>query len=525
MGDNEDDKPFACTAEGCGMRFINEDHLTVHKRKHDMSLNLTASSSIKNNSSVFVDQTPTPTRFIRNCEEVGLFLDLQNVNPFDEQFKKAVEIAKAGGNSNLELNGGSDSDTLNTPSVLPSVIDSDLVVSTTTCTDNGDDLPATRGSSSRSQSSSVQPSSTTVDSEDEDVCIISASLDTDDNLSSENSLVANTFLSAKTRVIKHGQSSSRSLVTQSPLVSTATSNSTQVLQIPTVISTAGAHLSSTLPTTVIAQPTSVITSATTVVQLLLKLPDGRSVPVQIPTVPLVSSAASVAPITTQSNATTSTITSLAKMKLKETLIQNQQSSVSTISSSNMRVMSDAVELLSSASSVKSEEMESALSPDDLVLTKRRRTSEDDSDEKRRRFLERNRAAATRCRIKRKHWIQSLEKRADDLSSTNQQLLSEVKLLRNEVAKLKTLLLAHKDCPVTLQQQHAVSQVEVLSQPTHIILDSVRTIQITSAEAIASTALTNMAHTITTEPTHILPIDIVVESDDANLMQENNDIDK
>lgn len=31
---------------------------------------------------VIADETPTPTRFIRNCEEVGLFQDL-NVNPFD----------------------------------------------------------------------------------------------------------------------------------------------------------------------------------------------------------------------------------------------------------------------------------------------------------------------------------------------------------------------------------------------------------------------------------------------------------
>lgn len=42
------------------------------------------------------DQTPTPTRFIRNCEEVGLFQDLQNVNPFEETFRKAVEAAKTG---------------------------------------------------------------------------------------------------------------------------------------------------------------------------------------------------------------------------------------------------------------------------------------------------------------------------------------------------------------------------------------------------------------------------------------------
>lgn len=42
------------------------------------------------------DQTPTPTRFIRNCEEVGLFQDLQNVNPFEETFRKAVEAVKTG---------------------------------------------------------------------------------------------------------------------------------------------------------------------------------------------------------------------------------------------------------------------------------------------------------------------------------------------------------------------------------------------------------------------------------------------
>ena len=45
---------------------------------------------------IFADQTPTPTRFIRNCEEVGLFQDLQNVNPFEETFRKAVEEGKIG---------------------------------------------------------------------------------------------------------------------------------------------------------------------------------------------------------------------------------------------------------------------------------------------------------------------------------------------------------------------------------------------------------------------------------------------
>lgn len=38
------------------------------------------------------DETPTPTRFIRNCEEVGLFQDL-NVNPFDGNKSIYFEIA------------------------------------------------------------------------------------------------------------------------------------------------------------------------------------------------------------------------------------------------------------------------------------------------------------------------------------------------------------------------------------------------------------------------------------------------
>lgn len=43
------------------------------------------------------DQTPTPTRFFKNCEEVGLFQDLQNVvNPFEETFRRAVEEGNTG---------------------------------------------------------------------------------------------------------------------------------------------------------------------------------------------------------------------------------------------------------------------------------------------------------------------------------------------------------------------------------------------------------------------------------------------
>ncbi|KAM8841284.1 cyclic AMP-responsive element-binding protein 5-like isoform 3-T7 [Spinachia spinachia] len=86
--------------------------------------------------------------------------------------------------------------------------------------------------------------------------------------------------------------------------------------------------------------------------------------------------------------------------------------------------------------------------------RRRRTTEQDPDERRQKFLERNRAAATRCRQKRKVWVSSLEKKAEELTHTNLQLQNEVTSLRSEVGQLKQILLAHKDCPVTARQREA-----------------------------------------------------------------------
>lgn len=37
----------------------------------------------------FIDQTPTPTRFLKNCEEVGLFSDLDC--SIEQEFCKAQE--------------------------------------------------------------------------------------------------------------------------------------------------------------------------------------------------------------------------------------------------------------------------------------------------------------------------------------------------------------------------------------------------------------------------------------------------
>ncbi|KAK3700492.1 hypothetical protein QZH41_015722 [Actinostola sp. cb2023] len=137
---------------------------------------------------------------------------------------------------------------------------------------------------------------------------------------------------------------------------------------------------------------------------------------------------------------------------------------------------------------------------------RRSQEELDPDERRRKFLERNRAAATRCREKRKIWVQQLEKKADDLNDTNSHLQGEISLLKAEVAQLKSLLLAHKDCPVTLAQHKMASQGQLdQGHAGHVqVTDTPNGLAVTvshsdvTAEDVATSALTQMAQRVVIE---------------------------
>ncbi|CAB1333838.1 unnamed protein product [Coregonus sp. 'balchen'] len=66
-------------------RFPTEDHLMIHRHKHEMTLKF---PSIKIDN-MLSDQTPTPTRFLKNCEEVGLFSELDC--SIEQEFRKAQE--------------------------------------------------------------------------------------------------------------------------------------------------------------------------------------------------------------------------------------------------------------------------------------------------------------------------------------------------------------------------------------------------------------------------------------------------
>lgn len=62
-----------------------------------------------------------------------------------------------------------------------------------------------------------------------------------------------------------------------------------------------------------------------------------------------------------------------------------------------------------------------------------------------------RVAALKCRQRKKQWLANLQSKVEMFSSENDQLTAQISQLREEVVNLKTLLLAHKDCPVTQQQ--------------------------------------------------------------------------
>ncbi|EFQ98296.1 AtfA protein [Nannizzia gypsea CBS 118893] len=73
------------------------------------------------------------------------------------------------------------------------------------------------------------------------------------------------------------------------------------------------------------------------------------------------------------------------------------------------------------------------------------------EEKKKNFKERNRVAALKCRQRKKQWVATLMRKAEAYSSDNEALSSLLDKVREENAMLKSMLSAHKDCPVGQSQ--------------------------------------------------------------------------
>ena len=392
MANNE--KMFVCSSSDCNMSFTNEDQLTVHKKKHDMMLNLGSSSK---NGGFVADQTPTPTRFIRNCEEVGLFQDLQNVNPFEETFRRAVESGNTGALTVPEA--GITDDTLHTPHIFPHIAD---VLST------NNQMLSENTVQECNSISIIEKNASEKSVIDTEVCTSVKLSETDEQSLMKDKLIVDRSVTLTESIIDQ--------VTHTPIMSKLLQDQTPQLSIN------GEE-----------------------VQLLLKTSDGKLM--QLSAIPICDS---IYTNTAQSlkqqtvviktdpplqctgkveakKSTVSTLT-LAKMKLKQTLTKS----------------TELQHLKSNNNSGKNNELNS------LKKENRSKTMEDHV--KKNQILERNRASSMRARAKRKAWIQQLQRTVANVNETNVALQMEIKVLRSEVAKLKTLLLAHKDCPVTRAMQ-------------------------------------------------------------------------
>jgi len=57
----------------------------------------------------------------------------------------------------------------------------------------------------------------------------------------------------------------------------------------------------------------------------------------------------------------------------------------------------------------------------------------------------------KCRQRKKQWLANLQAKVEIFTSENDTLSAQVAQLREEIVGLKTILLQHKDCPVSQGQ--------------------------------------------------------------------------
>lgn len=91
---------------------------------------------------------------------------------------------------------------------------------------------------------------------------------------------------------------------------------------------------------------------------------------------------------------------------------------------------------------------------------------DVSDQKRRKFLERNRVAASKCRQKKKQWMQELETNARKAQSDSKHLHGMVGILREELLRLKGELLKHSSCGCEQISTYLLNEATKVAEGAH-----------------------------------------------------------
>ncbi|XP_034747083.1 cyclic AMP-responsive element-binding protein 5 isoform X4 [Etheostoma cragini] len=469
MNDKQD-RPYMCGAPGCSQRFQSEEHLLIHRHKHEMSLKF---SSIKTDTA-FTDQTPTPTRFLQNCEEVGLFKEIE------EEFLQAEEEEKS--KQTLSHNGSC--------CMNPQQLKSHLqhphpqhphpqhphpqpplhhpqthplqhpqchgALMGPSCS-----LAAQQALSSQSGSVITQASSTLTHS----------------------GPVPGPLSSLLYMRNRHRQPLPASLpgTLPDPAMQGASSQHMPIeKQMPCIMGipgpvhnsscsspqrskqTLGHHFQQHHPSMV-----AINNSVTSMGHMMEMMSQRHQAPPlqhphhphhphhpQLPSQPLAFQQQCHAPPPQHLGSPHSHLAQAHQAPPPHLHQGSPPARPLSVPAELSPVAQQMQPSHLSLSQHAAQASDSCSSGGGGGGNRRRRTAEQDPDERRQKFLERNRAAATRCRQKRKVWVSSLEKKAEELTHTNLQLQNEVTSLRSEVGQLKQILLTHKDCPVTARQREA-----------------------------------------------------------------------
>ncbi|XP_061598753.1 cyclic AMP-responsive element-binding protein 5-like isoform X2 [Cololabis saira] len=443
MNDKQD-RPYVCGAPGCLQRFQLEEHLIIHSRKHEMTLKF---PSIKTDA-VFTDQTPTPTRFLQNCEEVGLFKEIE------EEFLQAQE--EENNKQTLSENGPS---CMNQHQLKPP-----LHLQHPPQPQHAHPQPPLHHH--QSHVPMMAPSCSLAAQQ-----ALSASSSQSGSVITPSKLTQADPVPGSLSCLLHMQSRPRQPLPAS-LPGTLPDPAMQgasARHMTRAKPTMGHHYQQQLPGLV----NNPVTSMGHMMDMMSQRhsapapqqhqhhhhphhhphhPHHHSHHAQLPAPPL--------PYQQQCHAPPPQHLHQLHQSGTGPHTQAHQSPPSRLHQGSPPSPSLSAPQLSPVAQ--------QMQPSQLCHSqhavqagggggggnRRRRTTEQDPDERRQKFLERNRAAATRCRQKRKLWVSSLEKKAEELTHTNLQLQNEVTSLRSEVGQLKQILLTHKDCPVTARQREA-----------------------------------------------------------------------
>ncbi|TNN88108.1 Cyclic AMP-responsive element-binding protein 5 [Liparis tanakae] len=421
MNDKQD-RPYACSAQGCSQRFTLEEHLVSHRRKHEMSLKF---SSIKADTA-FTDQTPTPTRFLQNCEEVGLFKEIE------EEFLQAQEEEKS--KQRLSHNGP--------PCMNQQQLKPQLQLQHPPQPQHPQPQPRLH----HPQTHPLQhPHSHGPKRQRQP---LPASL--------PGTLPDPAMQGASAQHMPIEKQMSCIMGLPGPGHNTSCSSPQRSKQA------LGHHFQQHHPA--MAAINNPVTSMGHMMEMMSQR--HQAPPLQHhhhhPHHPQLQAP----PLTFQQRCHASPPQHLGSTHGHHAQAHqapppqlHQASPPGTPLSVSAQLSPVAQQMQSSHSSHSQHAVQAGGSCSSGGGSsggggRRRRTAEQDPDERRQKFLERNRAAATRCRQKRKVWVSSLEKKAEELTHTNLQLQNEVTSLRSEVGQLKQILLTHKDCPVTARQREA-----------------------------------------------------------------------